>query len=107
MRTQDLNRYELLAKRISWGEEPTPEEIEEVLGATGHSLEELHNRAKINAWRRGAGPRPEAPSKLEEYDRETRVLGMSEGVFICTFQQIVFVVALLALVVLTVLASLT
>ena len=80
MRTQDLNRYQALARALARGEVVPESEIEEVLAVTGHSRAELERRAGMVVERANPAPREESP--LERYGEETKVLGAPEGMVI-------------------------
>ena len=95
MRTQDLNRYETLARRLSRGEPLDPREVEDVLRATGTTRADLEARAEFHrGWRQVAPP----PSKLEAYQEEAKVFGTQEGMFIIVAPQVLLLATLLLLV---------
>ncbi len=98
MRTQDLNRYETLARKLSCGEALDPVEVEDVLRATDMTHAELSKRAQFHRDRRAARV---DPGLLEAYQQETKVMGVHEGVAI-----IVVPLLLLAAVFVIVIASL-
>lgn len=78
VRTQDLNRFEDLARALSYGKSLDPEEVEAVLQATQRTHAELEARAASIAKRRIPAP----PGELERYQEETKIAGLHEGVVI-------------------------
>ncbi len=92
MRTQDLNRFELLARALSRGQELDPREVEDVLAATRRTREELERRAEFH---RGRQQPPPPPGPLEQYQEETKIMGMPEGMFVVTIPMIVVILVFL------------
>jgi hypothetical protein len=78
VRTQDLNRFESLARALSYDQELDPAEVEDVLAATRRTREELENRAQAIRGRRVPAP----PGELERYQEETKIMGLHEGLVI-------------------------
>ena len=79
MRTQDLNRYESLARKLSFGEALDPIELGDVLLATEITREELETRAQFLRDRRRA--RVEF-AKVDSDPEQREYLGMDEGLAI-------------------------
>jgi hypothetical protein len=79
MRTQDLNRYESLARKLSFGEALDPVEVADVLAATEITRAELEVRAQFRRDRRAA----RVEFAKVTFDPEQRdCLGMDEGLAI-------------------------
>ncbi len=96
MRTQDLNRYEDLARRLSAGETLDPAEVEEVLSATEITKDELELRAQFHRDRRAAR---EAFAKVRFDPEQREYLGMDEGIAIIMAPLTLLVVGFAAFVV--------
>ena len=79
MLASDMNRYERIARAISYGKTVDEAEVQDVLAATRHTREELERRAEVL---RGLRERPPVESELERYQEETKVFGVHEGVVI-------------------------
>ena len=79
MLAEDMNRYERLARALSYGQTLDEAEVQAVLAATRHSREELERRAEVLA---GLRERPRDESELERYQEETKILGVHEGLVI-------------------------
>jgi hypothetical protein len=84
VRTQDLNRYEGLARRLSHDQVLDPAEVADVLQATGHTQADLETRARFLRERRGQLVRAKnlEVGDLERYQEEAKVLGVHEGLWI-------------------------
>ena len=79
MLASDMNRYERIARAISYGKTVDEAEVQDVLEATKHTREDLERRAEVL---RGLRERPRNESELERYAEETKVLGVHEGLVI-------------------------
>lgn len=102
MRTEDMNRFENLARSLSYDEELDEAEVADVLAATRRTREELERRAAYHKKRREPPP---PPSELEQYQAETKVLGMDEGLAIIALP-LVFMAMLFGCVILAAIAAL-